>query len=71
MLQDRRQQRLSEIDAINGVIVREGKRLGIATPANEEIVWQIKEMEGKYEQNVARITVGREAHEQHQGHDEN
>ncbi len=48
MLQDRRQQRSSEIDAINGAIVKEGKRVGVATPANEEVVRQIREMERQY-----------------------
>lgn len=54
MLQDRRHQRPTEIDAINGAVVREGKRLGIATPFNEEIVRQIKEMEKEYEQDAIR-----------------
>lgn len=48
MLQDRRRKRPTEIDAINGAVVREGKRMGVATPFNEEIVRQIKEMEGNY-----------------------
>ncbi len=54
MLQDRRHQRLTEIDAINGAIVREGKRLGIPTPFNEEVVQQIKKMEEKYDQDPTR-----------------
>lgn len=54
MLQDRRHQRITEIDAINGAVVREGKRLGIATPFNEEIVRQIKEMEDEYDQDEIR-----------------
>jgi 2-dehydropantoate 2-reductase len=48
MLQDRRHKRPTEIDAINGAVVREGKRLGIATPFNEEAVQQIKKMEDEY-----------------------
>ena len=52
MLQDRRHQRPTEIDAINGAIVREGKRVGIATPFNEEAVQQIKKMEEKYNQDL-------------------
>jgi 2-dehydropantoate 2-reductase len=48
MLQDRRHKRPTEIDAINGAIVREGKRLGIATPFNEDVVRQIKKMEDEY-----------------------
>ena len=54
MLQDRRHQRLTEIDAINGAIVREGKKAGIATPFNEEVVQQIKKMEEKYNQDTTR-----------------
>jgi 2-dehydropantoate 2-reductase len=50
MLQDRRCKRLTEIEAINGAVVREGKRLGIATPCNEEVVEQIKVMESNYGQ---------------------
>ncbi len=48
MLQDRRHKRPTEIDAINGAVVREGKRVGIATPFNEEVVAQIKKMENEY-----------------------
>ncbi|KAF0189252.1 MAG: ketopantoate [Desulfobulbaceae bacterium] len=50
MLQDRRRKRLTEIEAINGAVVKEGKRVGIATPFNEEVVEQIKEMERNYGQ---------------------
>ena len=54
MLQDRRNNRPTEIDAINGAVVREGKRVGVPTPFNEELVEQIKDMENKYRQNSAR-----------------
>lgn len=54
MLQDRRHRRPTEIAAINGAIVREGKRLGIATPFNEEVVQQIRNMEEKYNQDTTR-----------------
>jgi 2-dehydropantoate 2-reductase len=37
-LQDHMKGRLSEIDMINGLIVQEGRKRGIATPANEAIV---------------------------------
>lgn len=53
MLQDRRNKRLTEIDAINGAVVREGKRLGIATPFNDEVVEQIKKMEKEYNSGTA------------------
>jgi 2-dehydropantoate 2-reductase len=54
MLQDRRNKRPTEIDAINGAVVREGKRLGIATPFNDEVVEQIKKMENEY--NLGTVT---------------
>lgn len=50
MLQDRRHKRLTEIEAINGAVVREGKMVGIATPFNEEVVEQIRAMERNYGQ---------------------
>ncbi len=37
MLQDRKNRKPLEIDAINGVVVKEGKRLGIATPYNDTL----------------------------------
>ena len=40
MLQDVEQGRRTEIDSINGIIVSEGARLGVPTPANE-IVWRL------------------------------
>lgn len=51
MLQDRRNKRLTEIDSINGAVVHAGKRLGMATPFNEEVVQQIKAMEAAYHQD--------------------
>ncbi len=37
-LQDHMKGRLSEIDLINGFVVDEGRKRGIATPANETLV---------------------------------
>lgn len=48
MHQDILQQRPTEINTINGAIVAEGKRLGIATPVNAELVRQIKRIEASY-----------------------
>jgi ketopantoate reductase len=48
MLQDLEQGRKTEIDAINGSIVREGKRFGIPTPVNEVMVMLVKVQEEKY-----------------------
>jgi 2-dehydropantoate 2-reductase len=47
MLQDLERGRRTEIDAINGSIVREGKRLGIPTPVNEVMVALVKIQEEK------------------------
>jgi len=38
MLQDMERGRPTEIDAINGAVVREGKRLGVPTPYNEALL---------------------------------
>jgi 2-dehydropantoate 2-reductase len=42
MLQDVQRGRLTEIDAINGAVVREGIRLGIPTPYNQALVLLVK-----------------------------
>ncbi len=47
MLQDLEKGRRTEIDAINGSIVREGRRLGIPTPVNEVMVALVKLQEEK------------------------
>lgn len=39
----------TEIDVINGAIVREGTRLGVPTPVNQVLVWLIKAIEASYE----------------------
>jgi len=48
MLQDVRAEKVTEIDAINGALVRQGAQLGIATPVNIELVRKIKEIESNY-----------------------
>jgi 2-dehydropantoate 2-reductase len=40
MLQDIERGRPTEIDSINGIVVAEGRRLGLPTPANE-VVWRL------------------------------
>ena len=45
MLQDVLRQRPTEIAAINGFIVDEGKELGIETPVNAELVRKVREIE--------------------------
>jgi 2-dehydropantoate 2-reductase len=48
MLQDVLRGAPTEIGVINEAIVREGKRLGVATPVNEFIVTTIRAIEGSY-----------------------
>ncbi len=48
MLQDLEKGRRTEIDAINGSIVREGRRLGVPTPVNEVMVALVKLQEEKH-----------------------
>lgn len=48
MLQDVRNCRRTEIDAINGAILRYGSELEIATPENLLLVRQVKELESGY-----------------------
>lgn len=48
MLQDLENGRKTEIDAINGSIVREGERLGIPTPVNAVMVDLVKTQEEKH-----------------------
>ena len=48
MRQDVLKKRPTEIDAINGAVVREALRFGIATPVNDALVRRIKEIESNY-----------------------
>ncbi len=48
MLQDVRNKRRTEIDAINGAVVTMGKALAIETPENSLLCKQIKELEAGY-----------------------
>jgi 2-dehydropantoate 2-reductase len=52
MLQHVEQGKRTEVDALNGVIVREGRRLGIPTPYNEALVWMVKAVEQRMQQVV-------------------
>jgi 2-dehydropantoate 2-reductase len=54
MLQDVLRKKRTEIDFINGVIVRLGQELGIVTPANTMLVELVKTIEASYQltQNV-------------------
>lgn len=48
MLQDIRRRRRTEIDAINGAIVRTGRALGLDTPENCRLLRQVREIESGY-----------------------
>ncbi|MFZ5570848.1 MAG: ketopantoate reductase family protein [Thermodesulfobacteriota bacterium] len=48
MLQDIRGRKPTEIDSLNGAVVRLGERHGIATPANLQICWMVRFLEGRY-----------------------
>jgi 2-dehydropantoate 2-reductase len=52
MFQDIDAGRRTEIDVVNGAIVDAGKRLGIATPLNDAMVWLVRSLE-------AAIAAGR------------
>jgi 2-dehydropantoate 2-reductase len=51
MLQDVRNHRPTEIDAINGAISRLGREHSVATPLNDKIVSQVKSIEKKYNEH--------------------
>ena len=48
MLQDVEATRQTEIEVINGAIVDAGKRVGIATPHNQAMVWMVQAAEQHY-----------------------
>jgi len=52
MLQDVLNKKRTEIDFINGAIVRQGKALGIATPVNEVLTNLVKTIEASYDKAV-------------------
>lgn len=52
MLQDVLKRRKTEIDYINGAIVRQGQSLGIATPVNAALWHLVKTIESSYEQRI-------------------
>ena len=52
MLQDVIKKRKTEIDFINGAIVKEGKYVNIDTPVNHMITELVKAIEEKYEKQI-------------------
>jgi 2-dehydropantoate 2-reductase len=55
MLQDVLNKRVTEIAFINGAIVREGKALGIATPANSILTSLVESLQETYAERVVRV----------------
>ena len=51
MLQDVEARRATEVDFLNGGIVEFGRRLGVATPANEMIWSLVKGVEASWQQS--------------------
>ena len=52
MLQDVLNQRQTEIDAINGAIVREGKTMNIPTPVNFTLTSLVEAIQNSYRESV-------------------
>ncbi len=52
MLQDVLNRKRTEIEAINGAVVKEGKAIGIATPTNEVLTLLVKGIEKSYHARV-------------------
>lgn len=48
MLQDVRSHRRTEIDAINGAVVAQGRKLGLEAPENLKLVHEVKQLEQTY-----------------------
>ncbi len=48
MLQDVRAKRMTEIDAINGALIRQARPFGLPVAVNEELVRQVRELERNY-----------------------
>jgi 2-dehydropantoate 2-reductase len=54
MLQDVLNSRRTEIDFINGAIVRQAKQLNIPTPVNETLAAMVRTIEKSYDKTVVR-----------------
>ena len=52
MLQDVLNQKRTEVDFINGAIVREGERLGIPTPINQTLTFIVKTIQETYPERI-------------------
>ncbi|WP_457574068.1 ketopantoate reductase family protein [Desulfolithobacter sp.] len=58
MLQDVRNKKPTEIDAINGAIVAQGEKLGIPTPVNENLVQRVRHLEAMYHEEESSTKQG-------------
>jgi 2-dehydropantoate 2-reductase len=52
MLQDVLKQRMTEIEAINGAIVREGEDMGIPTPVNQTLAHLVQTIQESYKERL-------------------
>ena len=58
MLQDLKKGKPCEVDAINGVVCEWGKKTGVPTPVNDQIVKLIREIqEGKRETGIGNLAA--------------
>ena len=48
MLQDARRKRPTEIDAINGALIKKARKLSLNVPVNEDLVRKVKEIQAHY-----------------------
>ncbi len=55
MLQDVLKEKKTEIDFINGVIIRQAQSLGISTPVNQVLYELVKTIESSYERKVRKL----------------
>ena len=56
MLQDLEKGRRTEIDALNGFVVREGERLGIPVPYNAALTLLVRALEATHDIATGRVT---------------
>jgi len=52
VLQDVLKRRQTEVDFINGAVVREGEKLGVETPVNRILTALVKTLEKTYSERI-------------------
>lgn len=52
MLQDVLKERITEVDFINGAIVREGEKMGIPTPVNRTLTYLVQAIQEAYHESI-------------------